>query len=230
MKKKSIQICVLIIILFLSSCTNESVYYPEININSIVYLENENGIEVTYIISTEEYKLILPTYDEGDLNADSTTYELCPICHSHYVHEALRQPTPPVNIYDGNITELTHDFGNIHTVTYLQRETEWYGTIILYSDMPLTNFSFVSLDVAGHDWVDGELVIDTKEVLLAIPNLLPADVVILNVAFAHYLLPHGAIIFANEIGEQRRMFIQEDMRGGCFPLFHLGLPHEFPTY
>jgi len=48
----------------------------------------------------------------------------------------------------------------------------------------------------------------------------------LNVAFSHYLLPHGAIIFTGEDGVQRRMFIHESMRGGCYSIYHLGEAHE----
>ena len=101
----------------------------------------------------------------------SSIYELCSICN-HY-HEPLRQPTPPINIYEGfalwqgadstfpqeehdaNIAAFStsvHDFENIHSVTYTQFETDWYGTIILWADSHLTDFSFVSLDVAGHYW------------------------------------------------------------------------------
>ena len=119
------------------------------------------------------------------------------------------------------------EFDEIHTVTYLQFETQWYGSIMLWSDKPLWDFTFVSLDVAGHywrsrQWREPELVIETKEVLLTIPKLLPTDAVVLNVAFAHYLIPHGAIIFTDERGDRWRMFVTESMAGGDVPIFHLG--------
>ena len=140
-------------------------------------------------------------------------YELCPYCGEHYVHEPLRQPTSPLNIHEvlvpwqgpdadfpqeeheANVAEFVYGFENVHTVTYVQFETNWYATIILWADTTLRNFSFVSLDVAGHDWdEDYQLIINTREVLLTIGELLPTDAVVLNVAFAHYILPHGAII------------------------------------
>jgi hypothetical protein len=173
-------------------------------------------------------------------------------CGEDYADEVRRRPTPPMNIHEifpvwqgpdadfpheeheANIAEFLYRFGfeNVRTVTYTQRETDWYGTIILWPDShtPLRNFSVVSLDVAGHDWDEnGQLIIDTQEVLLYVPILrhLQLDAVVLNVAFSHYLLPHGAIIFTDELGVQWRMFIVECMRGGCCPIFHLGQAHEF---
>jgi hypothetical protein len=55
-------------------------------------------------------------------------------------------------------------------------------------------------------------------------------VVVLNVFFSHYLLPHGAIIFTDEAGKTWRMFINESMRGGCYPVYGLGFPHEYEQY
>ena len=96
----------------------------------------------------------------------------------------------------------------------------------MWSDAPLRDFSFVSLDTAGHYWDETEtpsrLIIHTHEVLLAVDELLPTDAVVLNVNFFHYLLPYGAIIFTDEDGARWRMFIWESMAGGCFPTFSLG--------
>ena len=181
-------------------------------------------------------------YDYG-----SDEYELC-YCGEHYVHEDLRQAPPPMNIHaifapwqgpdgvfpkeehEANVAEFVRDFENVHTVTYIQWETDWHSTLVLWPDVPLRDFSFVSLDVAGHEWTDdGRLIINTREVIHTIDELLPTDAVVLNVAFAHYMLPHGAIIFTDEQGVRQRMFIWEDMRGGSFPLFNLGAAHEPPA-
>lgn len=175
---------------------------------------------------------------------DEAYVELCPFC-GEYAHKPIRQPTPPMNIHeifspwqgldspfpkeghDARVTDFVAGFENVHTVTYTQLEMDWYGTIILWADEPLHDFAFVSLDISSHDWgEDGELTIDTREVLLNVPRLLPSDAVVLNVSFAHYLLPHGAIIFTGEDGVQRRMFIWESMRGECYATYHLGEPHE----
>lgn len=172
---------------------------------------------------------------------------LSALCHEcGYVHEPLREPTPPLNIHElfapwqgqdadfpqaeheANVAEFVRGFDNVHTATYIQFEANWYSTIILWTDTPLRDFSFVSLDVAGHEWTEaGQLVIGTQEVLLTVDELLPNDAVVLNVAFSHYLLPHGAIIFTDEQGELRRMFIREDMRGGCYPSYRLVYDDNF---
>jgi hypothetical protein len=171
--------------------------------------------------------------------------EMC-ACGEGFAHEMLRQPTPPMNIHEifvpwygqwndgrflweehmANVAEFVSDFENVREITYQQFETDFYSTIILWADSPLRDFSFVTLDVAGHYWEDdARLVIGTRDELLVIDYLPTTDAVVLNVAFAHYLIPHAAIIFTDEQGSRQRMFIQESMRGGCFPVFHLA-PHN----
>ncbi|MCL2353310.1 MAG: hypothetical protein FWC69_01620 [Defluviitaleaceae bacterium] len=144
--------------------------------------------------------------------------EICPYC-GEYAHGSLRQPTPPMHIHeifapwqgpdapfpqeehDANIAAFVADFENVHTVTYTEFETDWHGTIILWADEPLRDFSFVSLDIAGHDWSqEDELSLNTREVIFAIPKLSPADVVVLNLACSHYLLPYGASSSTGEEG------------------------------
>jgi len=167
-------------------------------------------------------------------------------CGEHYISDPLRQPTPPINIHEmfalwqtenaqevhaDNVSEFTRDFENIHTLTYTQFETDWTSTLIFWPDITAYDFSFVSLDVAGHYWDEStpynhSLVIHTREVLLTVSTLNPTDAVVLNVAFAHYLLPHGAVVFTDAYGIRWRMFIQQSMRGGCFPSYNLGQPHK----
>jgi hypothetical protein len=166
--------------------------------------------------------------EETDIPDEIDVYEneLCH-CGEHKIGESLRQPTPPVNFREEHEvdSEFLNNFDNVYTCTYIQFETEFYSTLYIWTDEPLYDFSFVSLDVAGHYWhEDRLLVINTQEVLLNIPVLLPADAVVLNVAFAHYLLPHGAIIYTDEQGEMWRMLIGQNMRGGCYPLYGLGFP------
>jgi len=183
-----------------------------------------------------------PLPESSDPPSQNTLCE----CGEHYISDQLRQPTPPLNMHEmfatleienphekhaANITEFTRNFENVYTATYTQFETDWSAALILWSDTTLFDFSFVSLDVAGHYWDESipyspSLVIHTQEVLLTVPVLRPTDAVVLNVAFAHYLLPHGAVIFTDAYGVQWRMFIWESMRGGCYPSYHLGLPHK----
>lgn len=166
--------------------------------------------------------------------------EICPFCLSHYVDEPLRQPTPPMNIHEihpiwlgwdelfprkeheAKVAEFTRNFENVHTATYIQFG-DWHSTIILWTDAPLSNFMFVSLDMG---WLDDDVEFHTREVLLVVDELAPGDAVALNIAFEHYLHPRGAIVFTDEQGIQWRMFITESMQGGCVPIYHLSLPHE----
>jgi len=242
MRKFLVTILMLFATLFLAACAENG------NVQHTAETQEASNQQATQNEMSAPDIEVPATAPELSYNLDKA-YELCPDCGMHYVHELLRQPTPPMNIHEmfalwqgvdadfpqeeheANIAKFVRDFENVYTVTYAQFETSWLGTIILWTDSPLLNFSFVSLDVAGHDWDEnGQLVINTQEVLFAVPELLPTDAVVLNVTFAHYLLPHGAIIFTDEDGVQRRMFIHEDMRGGCFPSYRLGLAHELATY
>jgi len=167
-------------------------------------------------------------------------YELCSICGEHYVHEELRAQTPPLHIHEIQLewplvesSEAAHvetvdaflnDFDTVHTVTYIQWDTEWYASLVIWSDEPLRNVSFLSL---GFDYAEERPYFYTRAELLTVDELLPNDALLLNVAFEHYLVPRGGLIFTDENGVERRMFISESMRGGCFPQFHL-LPYDTP--
>ena len=186
-----------------------------------------------------DYADYIDTVDERDERI------LCE-CGEHYICDQLRQPTPPMNMHEmfvprqaensqevhaDNVSEFTREFENIYTITYTQFETDWPVTLVLWPDITLYDFSFVSLDVAGHYWdestpYDHLLVIHTREVLLTVSVLHPTDAVVLNIAFAHYLLPHGAVVFTDTYGIRWRMFVQESMRGGCFPIYGFGWPHR----
>ena len=153
---------------------------------------------------------------------NSNAYELCH-CGEHYVHEELRQPTPPLNIRDEDVSaEFLSAFAAIHTYTFIQWETDQYSTLVLWPDEVLHDFSFVYL---GFNETDGGGNFYIHEVLLVIGELPPTEAVVVNVAFEHYLIPRGGIVFTDESGTERRMFISESMRGGCFPLFNL-IPHD----
>ena len=162
--------------------------------------------------------------------------ELCH-CGEHYVNEELRNPTPPLYIHeiipewhypptdfpkeehDKLLSEFVSKYETVHTTTFIQWETEWYDTLIIWTDTPLRDFSFVSLDHQDNNDERGAFYI--KEKLLTVDELLPNDAVVLNVAFEHYLIPRGGLVFTDESGVRRRVFISESMRGGCFPRYNL---------
>jgi len=133
----------------------------------------------------------------------------------------------PLNIKDIDAySDFLDTFEIVYTTTYLQWETEFYSTLAFWSDEPLREFTFLSLGFNG----DSErMSFYTQEVLLTIDELLPTDVVVLNVAFIHYLIPRGGITFIDESGTQWRIFIQDvSVRGGCELCFHSFIlnPHD----
>ena len=158
-----------------------------------------------------------------EADASPYGYELC-FCGEHYVNEELQEPTPPLNMYHLSDDQEVKNtflsaFETVHTVTYLQIEKEWYSILVFWPDVPLHDFSLLSLGF--YDAEDGRTSFYTREVLLDIDELLPTDALVLNVVFAHYLTPRSGLIFTDENNEQKRMFITESMRGGCFPSIRL---------
>jgi len=179
----------------------------------------------------------METPDAPEPDDPSDAYELCH-CGAHYLHEEVTHPTPPLNMHhverewppaDGDeevhaaaIAEFVRGFETVRTFTYLQWETEWYNTLVFWPDTPLHDLAFVSLGL--NDTVQ-EPYFYTQDVLFTIAELLPTHAFVLNVALEHYLIPRVGLIFTDEHGTQRWMFLAEDMRGGCFPPFLL-IPHE----
>ena len=203
---KELLILISILVLALTGCRNANV-----SINSETSLAETAPPETTI---------------DADIS-ETAEYSILCDCGEHYVHEDLRTTTPPLNIrepWEWGVTqqqfqESLYQFETIHRITYHQFETEWHGySFVIWTDEPLRDFFFASLDVAGHYWNDdSQLVIGTQEVLYEIDALLLGDAVVFNVSFSHYLLPHAGIGFADSNGVHRRMFISESMRGGCWP-------------
>jgi hypothetical protein len=172
----------------------------------------------------------------------SYKYELC-YCGTHYIHEAMRS-TPPLNVFsfDRHFFHLTADltseflssFETVHEFTYLEWETDWHHTLIIWTEASVYNFSFVALGFC--DTVEQPYFV--HEELLTIDVFLPTDALILNVAFAHYLYPAAALIFIDGNGIQRHMFIAEDLDmqipSGCvfnrFDLVPRDVPHDEESY
>ena len=243
----------LIVILFLTSCDKAEVSEPEPE-NDITAVKQPQDDEEPKIEETSEPEndttAVKQPQEDEELEIEETPEpEYCDCLEKPCLQERIWGHTPPLSIHEISpawqyppppfpreehesvVAEFLKNFNNIYETTYIQWDTEWYTTLVFKSDIPLRDFKLVSLDVAGHYWTDNsELIIDTDEVLLTVPELLPNDAVILNVAFRHYLLPHGAIIYTDEQGTEWRMFIGQNMRGGCYPVFGLGSPHELIIY
>ena len=118
--------------------------------------------------------------------------------------------------------EFLDQFEYIHRINYHQFETGPKGySFVVWTDEPIRDFFFASLDVDGHDWHEGQLVINTQELIFKIDELLPGYAVLFSVSFTHYLLPHAGVGFVDYSGGNVRMFVMESMRGGCWPVFLL---------
>jgi len=209
LKNKSISFFVLLVALFLTACGNQT---PE------TYTEPYEAALVPEEISPLE---ILPSM--ADISHE---HELCEFCYFH----DLRMPesVPPLNMREvyrpfGIGIHFTYQFETVHEATYLQWDAELPSTIAIWPDTTLRDFSFVSL---GHDG-RGNLMFNfyVREVLLHIDELSPRDVVLLTVAFEHYFIPRGGIEFTDENGVRQRMFIFENMVGGCHPRYTLSAPY-----
>ena len=151
----------------------------------------------------------------------------CP-CGEFYMHEVLRTPTPPINIrepyeigfgYLPQFEQFLDQFETIHEIILVRGGM----TFVIWTDEPLRDFYFASLDVDGLYWGEGgRIVIDTREVIFEIDELLPGEAFVFSVLFAQYLRPNAGIGFTDSNGVHRRMFIfGPSMRGGCYPLFAL---------
>ena len=119
-------------------------------------------------------------------------------------------------------SRFLYNFENVYEFTYTDWETDFYTSIVIWPDSYVYNFSFVALDYNGEFYNDEYTgVLSTATVVGTIDAISPNDVVILNVAFSHYLRPHGGIIFSDENGVETRLFILENMIGGHYSPFSL---------
>ena len=134
-------------------------------------------------------------------------------------HDIDKISTAPLNMYLISDWSIQHDtqgakllnyanvFDNIHELTYLQWEGAGFDTLLFWSDETIYNMSIVALSICYEEEVDWQnVVFYTSEVIGYFEELNPADIIVLNVAFSHYILPHGGIIFTNQEGEEKRMF------------------------
>jgi len=140
--------------------------------------------------------------------------------YTHYAHELqMLTSTPPLNISNvdpfGTGTHFTYQFETVHTVTYLEWEADRPSKMAIWSDEPLYDFSFVSVH---HNAICCAYV---GEIVFNIDKLYPTDVVVLTVAFSHYLYPRGGIIFTDASGMRHHMFLSKNMVDGCVTGFFL---------
>jgi len=141
------------------------------------------------------------------------------------VGQELRDPTPPLNLCEGHEVGdgFLGDFARLHEASYFQFELEDRegNRLYFWADEPLRDVRFVSLNFGWENENYMQTIFSVRNVILALDSLQLNEAVALNVAFAHYLFPHGGVIFTDASGNEQRMFLLQSMRGGCYPHFLL---------
>jgi len=170
----------------------------------------------------EEYSSKVYQADtETDMDANSHEYERCE-CGASYAHEVARPPTPPININerDGHDYNFLATFDDIYLFSFADRDTDWRSRLVFWTDEPLRDVSFISLGFAEFA---GRWYHYVQEVPFTISELLPGKAFVLDVNFAHYLIPRGGLRFVDGSGELRHMLIIESMAGTCrcWPWFYI---------
>jgi len=230
-RKKFVAVLLLPVFALLAACGNSAAYDDYLFEAELIYeigdimQEDEPGDDtpgykpdVTHTFGQNEPSSL----PQEDVLPEPEARELCDcgLFDAQYVEELhTLLSSPPLNIRDvdplGLGTHFTYQFETVHTATYLQWESDWPSNIAIWPDEILYDFSFVSVH---HNAICCAYV---GETLLTVDKLYPSDVVLLTVAFSHYLFPRGGIIFTDAMGMRHHMFISESMIGGCAPGFFL---------
>jgi|GEM_PF-3917247 len=134
-----------------------------------------------------------------------------------------RWPTEEWEIDALNIRDLWQvdddflsQFENIHTAEYLQWETEFPATLIIWPNEPLRDFSFVSV----HS--NAICCAYVGRSILTVDELQPSDAVVLTLALMGYIHPACGVIFTDTNGERHyKIFFQEISDLGDGQVFHL---------
>jgi len=125
---------------------------------------------------------------------------------------------------DGDNTYFVYEFielfENLHEVTFHHWDSGWNPLTVIWTDTAVRDLSLVALRLNNTD-IGMQPYFTTRETLLTIDEFLPGEAIIANLLFAHYLIPSVGLIFTDENGVQRRMFIAEDL-GRSAPCFCFG--------
>jgi hypothetical protein len=238
MKKLGLVLLSILVLMFLAACITDDDTDDVIGTQEILHTSSQSNIPPLNNTPTCQDSISATTEPPSSSSIEVDDYshisELCE-CGQHYTDELLRFPTPPINAheilspqlesdteYNAVIADFVRDFENIYTITHNEYPFDWYtDALILWSDAPLRDFSFVVIDFWEGNSVEEGWTIRTTKIPFTIDELLPTDVVVINVAFSHYLRPHAAVIFADETGLQTRMFIEQSMEDRCYPAYYL---------
>jgi len=133
-------------------------------------------------------------------------------CGISLASDVARAPTPPINIHDLANDEFLDTFDHLHFFEYADWETDWRNRLVIWTDEPVQEMSFVTL---GFAHVVSQFYHYTADEHFTISQLAPGEAFVLDVAFAHYLIPGGGLRFVDAMGELRHMMIIESMAGIC---------------
>ena len=131
------------------------------------------------------------------------------------------------------VSEFLSDFETVHTITYIHPMLPqyWeYDTVILWSNEFLRDVSIMVIgtnDVFDSDERLG-LPYGHTEVLFTIDELAPGDAIALNLKFNAFERPSAGLVFTDEEGVQRRMWMSYGAHRFCHARYHLRLYDETP--
>ena len=98
------------------------------------------------------------------------------------------------------------DFDDFQEFTFLEWPGAPYNVLVFWADETIVDISFVSLLVTENLANDAVYHFQVGEIIHKVDELNPNTAIVLNVAFEHYILPRGGIIFTDECGKERRFF------------------------
>lgn len=147
--------------------------------------------------------------------AESRTLEeeLCD-CGINYARDVFNmRGSPPFEISTGDEDGFLDGFNTIHSFSYSDYDAQWYQRIIIWTDTPVRDLTFITLD---YDFLGRRNYFYTREALFTIDEFLPGDAFVLDVAFSVYQIPQGGLSFIGENGERQFISLHENMAGECF--------------
>lgn len=230
-------LCIVAAISVLVACTS--------NNDDVNCTDNENVYE-TLIPELTYESAAEPIFQDDEIEVDMlpSATGWCD-CGVSFVAEVI-QAEPPLNILPFGHRFFDHDYDNIcfmhefigsfeylHEVTFHHWDGGSNHPTVIWTDTIVRDLSLVELGMNNTD-IGMQPYFVARETLITIDELLPGDAIIANLLFSHYLMPSVGLIFTDENGVQRRMFIADDLGRSapcfCFTRFVLVPDDEIPWW
>jgi len=135
--------------------------------------------------------------------------EMCALA----VHRLDSPSTAPMHFAYDPTDEFLATFESVHTFTH--EPNRYTPTLVLWTDAPVLNLSFISLG-----WHRNRPGFYENDSLFTLEELLPGEALVLEVRISHGG-PWEGIAFVDETGAQRHMTIGKSWAGGCIPFIGL---------